>query len=84
MTLRNCKEVTEKSHHGKENWKERSKFGKKYRPEFREKLVRLHLEEGYSFKELSEEFGCSDGVMRSWNRQCRKHLEIGGEAPPAP
>ena len=37
-----------------------------YIPEFKEKLVRLHLEEGYEIGALSEEFGCAKSTLRGW------------------
>ena len=60
-----------------------SKFGKRYSSGFRKKLIKLHLEEGYSFKDLSEEFGCSKETIHLWTKEYRKHLEVGGDPHPS-
>jgi transposase InsO family protein/transposase-like protein len=54
----------------------KEKHCKRYAPEIREKVARLHLEEGYTRGELSEEFHCSKNAVGNWIRQ---YQESGGE-----
>uniref|UniRef100_UPI002F40703C transposase n=1 Tax=Coprococcus catus TaxID=116085 RepID=UPI002F40703C len=37
-----------------------------YKPEFKRKLVRLHLEEGRSYKSLTQEYGVSKSAISKW------------------
>lgn len=37
-----------------------------YEPEFKRKLVRLHLEEGRSYKSLTQEYGVSISAISKW------------------
>ena len=37
-----------------------------YEPEFKRKLVRLHLEEGRSYKSLTQEYGVSKSAISKW------------------
>lgn len=50
------------------SWEEGRRFRRcrNYIPEFKEKLVRLHLEGGYEIGALSEEFGCAKSTLRGW------------------
>ena len=42
-----------------------------YEPEFKKKIVRLHLEEGRTHKSISVEYGVSKScITRWWTRQC--------------
>lgn len=38
-----------------------------YEPEFKRKLVRLHLEEGRSYKSLTQEYGVSKSAISKWS-----------------
>ena len=42
-----------------------------YEPEFKKKIVRIHLEEGRSFKSLSAEYGVSHAGISNWTNQFR-------------
>jgi len=61
--------------------KSKAKFSKKYSAEFREKVLKLHLEEGYTAKELSVEFGCSEDSVHAWRRRHLSRMEAGEEDP---
>lgn len=37
-----------------------------YEPEFKKKLVRLHLEEGRTYKSLTQEYGFSKSAISRW------------------
>ena len=37
-----------------------------YEPEVKRKLVRLHLEEGRSYKSLTQEYGVSKSAISKW------------------
>lgn len=37
-----------------------------YEPEFKKKMVRLHLEEGRSYKSLTDEYGVSKSCLSKW------------------
>ena len=37
-----------------------------YTPEFKKKIVRLHLEEGRSYKSITAEYGVSKGSISKW------------------
>lgn len=43
-----------------------------YEPEFKEKILRLHLEEGRTQKSLTEEYGLGQGTISYWLKQHRK------------
>ena len=68
--------------------KRRSAGGKKgsrvwaYPTEFRLKVVRLFLEEGYSASLLAEQFGISRSVIRRWIRLYRLRGAEGLEPKP--
>ena len=40
-----------------------------YEPEFKKKIVRLHLEEGRSLKGLASEYGVSKASISNWTKQ---------------
>ena len=44
----------------------------KYEPEFKEKVLRLHLEEGRTIKSLTEEYNLGQGTLSYWLQQRRK------------
>ena len=46
-----------------------------YEPEFKKKIVRLHLEEGRSLKGLAEEYGVSKASISIWTKQFREECQ---------
>ena len=46
-----------------------------YEPEFKRKIVRLHLEEGRTYKSITEEYGVSKSAISKWcedfSRECQ-------------
>ena len=51
-----------------------------YEPEFKKKIVRLHLEEGRSLKGLAEEYGVSKASISNWTKQFHEECQINEEA----
>lgn len=51
-----------------------------YEPEFQEKIVRLHLEEGGSLKGLAKEYGVSKASISNWTKQFREECQTNDEA----
>ena len=43
-----------------------------YEPEFKKKIVRLHLEEGRTLRGLAEEYGISKASISIWTKQFRE------------
>ena len=43
-----------------------------YEPEFKKKIVRLHLEEGRTLRSLAEEYGISKASISIWTKQFRE------------
>ena len=37
-----------------------------YEPEFKKKIVRLHLEDGRTYKSLTQEYGVSKSAISKW------------------
>ena len=54
-----------------------SQMNKHYEPEFKKKIVRLHLEEGRTLKGLAAEYGVSKTSISIWVNQFRE--ECGSE-----
>lgn len=46
-------------------------MSKRYEPEFKKSIVRLHLEEGRTLKSLSAEYGVSKASISIWVNQLR-------------
>gem|GEM_PF-958304 len=46
-----------------------------YEPEFKEKILRLYLEEGRTKKSLTEEFNLGQGIINYWLQQRRKECK---------
>ncbi len=46
-----------------------------YEPEFKKKIVCLHLDEGRSFKSLAAEYGVSHTSISNWTKQFRTKLK---------
>ena len=51
-----------------------------YEPEFKNKIVRLHLEEGRSLKGLAAEYGVSKASISNWTKQFREECQTNEEA----
>ena len=51
-----------------------------YEPEFKKKIVRLHLEEGRSLKGLAEEYGVSKASISNWTKKFCEECQINEEA----
>ena len=45
-----------------------------YPPEFRKKIVRLHMEEGRTYKSIIAEYGVSKASISKW---CRRRIQSG-------
>ena len=52
----------------------------RYKPEFKKKIVRLHLEEGRTIKSLVEEYGISKASVSNWVSQFHKECQKNEEA----
>ena len=50
-----------------------------YEPEFKKKIVRLHLEEGRTLKGLSAEYGVSKASISNWVAQFREECQTNTE-----
>lgn len=50
-------------------------MSRNYQPEFKKKIVRLHLEEGRTLKGLTEEYGESKASISIWVRQFREECQ---------
>ena len=53
---------------------------KNYEPEFRQKIVRLVLEEGRTLKSVNEEYSLGEGTVRGWIRKFEEECESTPEA----
>ena len=53
---------------------------KNYEPEFRKKIVRLHLEEGRSIKSLAAEYKVSPASISNWTAQFRTERHTNEES----
>ena len=51
-----------------------------YEPEFKKKIVHLHLEEGRSLKGLASEYGVSKASISNWTKQFREECQTNEEA----
>lgn len=51
-----------------------------YEPEFKKKIVRLHLEEGRTLKGLAKEYGVSKASISNWVSQFREECQTNDEA----
>lgn len=56
-----------------------------YTPEFRKKIVRLHLEEGRSYKSITAEYGVSKASISKWcsefSKECQNQAVTNPDAP---
>ena len=51
-----------------------------YEPEFKKKIVRLHLEEGRFLKGLASEYGVSKASISNWTKQFREECQTNEKA----
>jgi len=54
--------------------------GKLFEPEFKKKVVRLHLEEGRTIRALAAEFDVSKASISNWVNQYREECQSNEEA----
>ena len=55
-------------------------MNKHYEPEFKKKIVHLHLEEGRTIQGLADEYSVSKASISNWVHQFRKECQINKEA----
>jgi len=51
-----------------------------YTPEFKKKIVRLHLEEGRTYKSITAEYGVSKASISKWCSELREECQTSQEA----
>ena len=51
-----------------------------YEPEFKKKIVHLHLEDGRSIKSLAAEYGVSEASISNWTSQFRTECQTNEQA----
>ncbi len=49
---------------------------RRYEPELKEKVLRLHLEEGRTKKSLTQEYNLGSGTLTYWLKQRREECKI--------
>lgn len=56
-----------------------------YTPEFKKKIVRLHEEEGRTYKSITDEYGVSKASISKWcselREECQKQAQANPESP---
>jgi transposase len=56
-----------------------------YEPEFKKKIVRLHIEEGRTYKSITEEYGVSKASITKWcgefSKECQTQAQTNPNAP---
>jgi transposase len=55
-------------------------MSKHFEPEFKKKIVRLHLEDGRTIRALAAEFGVSKASISNWVSQYRNECQTNEEA----
>lgn len=55
-------------------------MNKQFDPEFKKKIVRLHLEEGRTIRTLAAEFGVSKASISNWVNRYREECQSNEEA----
>jgi transposase len=53
-----------------------------YEPEFKKKIVRLHLEEGRTYKSIIAEYGVSKASISKWCSEFSKECQIQAQTNP--
>ena len=50
-----------------------------YEPEFKKRIVRLHLEEGRTYKSITQEYGVSKSAISKWceefSKECQEKIQ---------
>ena len=49
---------------------------RRYEPELKEKVLRLHLEEGRTKKSLTQEYNLGSGTLTYWLKQDKVHIIV--------
>ena len=56
-----------------------------YTPEFKKKIVRLHIEEGRTYKSITAEYGVSKASISKWcaefSEECREKADLNPNTP---
>lgn len=52
---------------------------KRYDPQLKEKIIRLHLEEGRTIKSLTDEYNLGNGTLRFWLKKHREECKSNDE-----
>ena len=55
-------------------------MSKHYEPEFKNRIVRLHLEDGRTLKSLADEYSISRASITNWINQYRKECQKNEDA----
>jgi transposase len=55
----------------------------KYEPEFKRKIVQLHLEEGRTYKSITAEYGVSKASISKWCEEFNKECQEKKQADPS-
>ena len=55
-------------------------MSKHYEPEFKNRIVRLHFEEGRTLKSLADKYSVSRASITNWINQFRKEFQKNKEA----
>ncbi len=53
-----------------------------YTPEFKKKIVRLHEEEGRTYKSITAEYGVSKASISKWCSEFRKECQMKAQVNP--
>ena len=51
-----------------------------YTPEFKKKIIRLHEEEGRTYKSITAEYGVSKAAISAWCKQFREECQTSPES----
>jgi transposase len=57
-------------------------MSKNYTPEFKKKIVRLHEEEGRTYKSITAEYGVSKASISSWCSEFREECQNQAKSNP--
>ena len=55
-------------------------MSKHYEPEFKNRIVRLHLEDGRTLKSLADEYSISRAIITNWITKYRKECQKNEDA----
>ena len=57
-------------------------MAQKYEPEFRRKMALLHLQEGRTYKSITQEYGVSKSAISNWVDEYSKECQTKAEENP--